>query len=92
MRERDIEAYLRERVVAKGGLALKFTSPGRTGVPDRIILLPYGRIYFVEVKAPGGKLSDQQARMHIELRSRGFVVRVVDSHKAVDAFIAEFAA
>ena len=53
MRERDIELKLRDAVKAVGGLCWKFTSPGTSGVPDRIVLMPKGRIAFVETKAPG---------------------------------------
>ena len=52
MRERDIELKLRDAVKAVGGLCWKFTSPGTSGVPDRIVLMPKGRIAFVETKLP----------------------------------------
>lgn len=92
MRESDIERHLRESVTRKGGLALKFISPGRVGVPDRIVLLPPGKIIFVEMKAPGGKLSAPQERTLKMLESLGFFVRMIDSFEGVDALIAEFAA
>ena len=53
MRERDVERYLRERVKQLGGRAYKFVSPGNNGVPDRIVMLPGGKLFFVELKAPG---------------------------------------
>ena len=56
MREKTIEAKLVQAVRTKGGLALKFTSPGFDGVPDRLVLLPGGRIAFIELKAPGKTL------------------------------------
>ena len=53
MLESEVEKKLKTRVQKElNGLALKFVSPGFNGVPDRIILVPYGRIYFVETKAP----------------------------------------
>jgi len=55
MRERKIETMLVKQVKAAGGMALKLISPGMAGVPDRIVLLPGGRILFVELKAPGEK-------------------------------------
>ena len=55
MREKTIEQKFREAVRNAGGLALKFTSPGWDGMPDRLALLPGGRMAFVEVKAPGKK-------------------------------------
>lgn len=60
MREAVLEARLRRGVEALGGVCCKWTSPGRRGVPDRICILPGGRVYFVEMKAPGGRLSDWQ--------------------------------
>ena len=53
MREKTIEKKLADAVKSRGGLAPKFTSPGFDGMPDRIVLLPGGRMAFVEVKAPG---------------------------------------
>ncbi len=55
MREKTIEQKFRAAVKAAGGLAVKFTSPGFDGVPDRLALLPDGKMAFVEVKAPGEK-------------------------------------
>jgi hypothetical protein len=60
MRERDIEAYLRDRVKALGGIAYKFVSPGHAGVADRIVCMPGGVVWFVEVKAPSGRMTPLQ--------------------------------
>ena len=61
--EKDIEQKLRKMVEKHGGLCLKWVCPGWTGVPDRIVLLPGGRIIFVETKRPkGGKLSELQKK------------------------------
>ena len=49
MREHEIERKLVDAVKAKGGICWKFVSPGTAGVPDRIILMPNGRIAFVEL-------------------------------------------
>ena len=51
--EKTVEVYLRNRVKAAGGLALKLVCPGWTGVPDRLILLPGARVYFAETKDLG---------------------------------------
>ncbi len=63
---------------AAGGLCLKFVSPGTAGVPDRIVLLPEGRLGFVEVKAPGKVQRPLQAARHAQLRKLGFKVFVLD--------------
>ena len=52
MREKAIEAQLVQATKHRSGLALKFTSPGMAGVPDRILLMPGGRAAFAELKAP----------------------------------------
>ncbi|WP_208452590.1 VRR-NUC domain-containing protein [Burkholderia gladioli] len=89
MLEKTVEAYLVERVRALGGTAYKFTSPARASVPDRIVILPPGRIFFVELKRPGGKLTRGQEREHEHLRRLGADVRMLDSREAVDAFLNE---
>lgn len=87
MLEKTVEAYLVERVRALGGTAYKFTSPARANVPDRIVILPPGRIYFVELKRPGGKLTCGQEREHEHLRRLGADVRTLDSIGAINAFL-----
>ena len=78
MREKEIEEKFRDAVKRAGGKAYKFVSPGNDGVPDRLVILPEGRIGFVEVKAPGRKPTAlQKARIH-ELESLGCQVLVLD--------------
>ena len=89
MRERDIEAYLRNRVKELGGWAPKWVSPGNNGVPDRIVIFPGGRIVFVELKAPGIKPRPLQLAQHRALQNLGCDVRVIDSKEQVDALLAE---
>ena len=79
MKESQLERKLVHSVVHAGGLALKFTSPGMAGVPDRLILLPEGRIAFAELKAPGKKPRPLQLHRHTQLRALGFRVYVIDS-------------
>lgn len=86
--ERKVEARLVEQAKQHGGLAIKWTSPAFSGVPDRIVFLPGGRIVFVELKAPGESLRPLQARIHEMLARLGADVRVVDSLEAVDALFA----
>ena len=82
-RESQIEHHLVQRVEEIGGLCLKFVSPGRVGVPDRIVILPGGEVIWVELKAPGGKVSPAQARMHKRLRELTQEVRVVWSDSQI---------
>ena len=60
MLEKQVEAYLIKRVKALGGTAYKFTSPAHKGVSDRIVCLPNGQTWFVELKTEGGRLSPLQ--------------------------------
>ncbi len=86
--EKTVETYLRDRVRAAGGLALKLVCPGWTGVPDRLILMPGGRAYFAETKDLGKTPGRRQRYVHGRLRELGFQVFVPDSKPAVDRMIA----
>lgn len=71
--EKDIETKLIRLVAAHGGLCLKWVCPGWSGVPDRIILLPGGRIIFVETKRPkDGRVAPLQRWWGNKLKSFGF--------------------
>lgn len=89
MREKTIEQKFRAAVKAAGGLALKFTSPGFDGVPDRLALLPGGRMAFVEVKAEGKKPRPLQLSRHRLLRQLGFRVYVLDDESQIGGIIDE---
>lgn len=60
MLEKEIERKLIKGVHQIGGRAYKFVSPGNDGVPDRIVVLPGGRIIFVELKTEEGRLASRQ--------------------------------
>lgn len=88
MREKEIEQHLVERVRAAGGMALKWVSPANAGVPDRICILPGGRIVFVELKSPEGRLRPLQERVIQLMRRLGADVRVINSKEGVDEVLA----
>lgn len=71
MKEKDLERAFVKAVEKRGGLALKFTVPGRRGVPDRLVLLPGGGRAFVEFKHPHGtgRVSKLQDRFAEQLRA-----------------------
>lgn len=85
MIERDVERRLCALARRHGGVALKWTSPGTMGVPDRLVFLPGGRLYLVEVKRPGGRPRESQKAIHKRLGRLGWPVYVVDD---ADAFFA----
>ncbi|MDE1483946.1 VRR-NUC domain-containing protein [Xenorhabdus bovienii] len=79
IRESVIENHLVKEIKKAGGIAYKFVSPGRRSVPDRICVLPGGRVVFVECKAPGEKPRPDQLREHERLRALGCEVVVLDN-------------
>ena len=78
MREKNIESKLVKAVKEKGGIAPKFVSPGLDGVPDRLVLLPGGKIAFIELKATGKKMRPLQVRRKRQLEKLGFSVYCID--------------
>ena len=92
MRESVIEARLRDGVKARGGICWKFVSPGTTGVPDRLIILPGGKVFFIELKADTGRTSDIQKHRIDEMRNIGADVRVLTGLSQVKAFLEEMMA
>jgi hypothetical protein len=89
MREKHIEQKLVWTVKKAGGLAVKFVSPGFNGMPDRLILLPGGKIAFVEVKSHGMKPHPLQIRRHGMLRRLGFLVYVLDDEEQIGGILSE---
>lgn len=89
MQESYLEKKLKDEVLKMGGQALKFTSPGKNGVPDRLILKPGGQAIFVEMKAPGKPLEPLQRKRAEQLRALGFKVYKIDSVEDVKRFIQE---
>ena len=89
MREKSIEKELAARTRAMGGIAPKFTSPGFDGMPDRLALLPGGRMGFVELKAQGKKPRALQLARHRLLRRLGFKVYVIDDIEQIDSVLEE---
>ena len=79
MKEKIIEKKLVKTVKEAGGIAPKLICPGFDGMPDRIVLLPGGRMGFVEVKAPGKVPRPLQEARHRMLRMLGFKVYVLDT-------------
>lgn len=85
--EASVEAHLEKRMKKIGGRAHKFP-PAVKGAPDRIVVFPHGRIFFVELKREKtGRLSPAQELWHQRSLEMGHVVHVLDSREQVDAFI-----
>ena len=88
-REKSIEQKLVRATKGRGGICPKLVSPGFDGMPDRLVLLPHGRMGFVEVKAPGEKPRPLQVRRHEQLRELGFQVSVLDDPEQIPGIIRE---
>lgn len=92
MRESYIEKVLIGEVKARGGMALKFVSPGMSGVPDRLVLIPGGVIAFVEIKASGKKMRPLQIKRKKQLEKLGFLVYQLDDIQMIGGVLDEICA
>lgn len=92
MHEKSVERELAKAVCSMGGLCPKWVSPGLDGVPDRLILLPYGRIGFAELKAPGKKPRPLQLRRKAQLERLGFKVYIIDTKEQIGGVLDEISA
>ena len=86
MLERDVEAYFRKAVTARGGVAFKFVSPSHRGVSDRIVCLQ-GQTWFVELKRPGGRLSPLQRVFAAEMERLGQRYACLSSREEIDQWL-----
>lgn len=85
--EKAIERLLTRKIKDNGGMCIKLISDYINGLPDRMCLLPGGRIVFVELKSTGQKPRKIQLYMHGVLRGLGFRVEVIDTLVGVENFI-----
>lgn len=89
--EADIERYLVKQAKLRGAEVRKVAWPGRRGAPDRVLMLPGGRVVWVELKSPGlaatfpsNAHERQQDREHRRMRRAGQSVYVADSYAGVN--------
>lgn len=75
--EKDIEKAIVTHARKLGILVYKFTSPSRRSVPDRVFVLPGGRVFFMELKRKGQKPTPSQEVEIEKLRKQGATVYVV---------------
>ena len=87
MLEKNIEDYLRKEVTKVGGYCMKWVSPSNRGVPDRILILPKGRVVFVELKQKGKKLDPLQKYFRKKFVALGQEHYVVDSKESADRLV-----
>ncbi|MBR5943548.1 MAG: VRR-NUC domain-containing protein [Lachnospiraceae bacterium] len=87
MREKEVEAALVSAAKKRHGLAFKFVSPGMSGVPDRIVILPGGKLGFIELKAPGKRMRPLQEKRKSQLEALGFLVFCIDNKEKVEVVL-----
>ena len=87
--ESQLEEKLCKKIKELGGMALKFISPGRAGVPDRIILMPCRKIYFVEMKSLRGEINPIQEYVVEKFKNLGFEVKILNSDEKIKNFLQE---
>ena len=87
--ESKIEEWLVNQIKLMGGIADKFVSPANPGVPDRLIVMPNGKIYFVELKATWGSLSNIQKWQRERYGKLGADVRIVKGMDQAKDFVKE---
>jgi len=86
--EKLLEANLRKAVVGLKGECIKLL-PSLIGLPDRIILMHGGRIWFVELKSTGKKPQPLQVWWKKRLEALGFPWRLIDDEESLSKFIQE---
>lgn len=87
VRENKVEKYLHSEVEKLGGTTRKWVSPGRDGVPDRLVFFKGLPIFMIEVKTVDGKMSGAQEREHERLKEYGCMVYTIYGNQGVDDFI-----
>lgn len=92
MRENEIEQKFIRAVKGMGGICPKFISPGLAGMPDRLALLPGGKMAFIELKAYGKKPRPLQVRRKRQLETLGFSVYCIDSAEQIGGILDEIQA
>lgn len=85
--EADAEQMLVDSVRKLGGLCFKLKFLGVMGAPDRLVLMPGGRFFFVELKQPTGELEPSQAVLFPRIEKRGFKVHVLYGVEQVKEFV-----
>lgn len=82
--EKYIERALVKHVETLGGLCIKLLTNHFLGLPDRMVLLPGGSMFFVELKSTGQKPRKIQEVVHKKLRALGFKVLVIDNIEQIN--------
>ena len=90
LKEKDIESYLVAEVKKLKGKSYKWVSPGTVGVPDRLVFLPGGISFIIELKRPGEKTRPNQDRQISILKGLGQIVDVLDTKEKIDKYLDKY--
>lgn len=85
--EKDVERLLKKEVEKLGGMCFKLVSPGMRGTPDRLVLLPDGKVHFIETKTLSGRPSIQQMAFKKKIEERNGSVKILSGKEEVMTFI-----
>jgi hypothetical protein len=87
VKEADHEKELRKAVERAGGRCWKLPASIYRFIPDRLILLPRGRVFFRELKKDGEKATLGQIAMIKILQNMGFNAEIIHGKSGVKEFI-----
>jgi hypothetical protein len=87
VKEADHEKDLRKAIERAGGKCFKLPAALYRGIPDRLILLPPGRVFFRELKKDGEKATGVQLAFIKILQKMGFNAEVIHGKRGVEEFI-----
>jgi len=89
-KEKILEKKLSMEIEKLGGWSLKLLSTHVTGLPDRMCLLPGGRVFFAEVKTTKEKPKRIQIWVHNKIRALGFRVEIIDQSEKIKELISDY--
>ena len=90
--EREVESRLSDLVRDElSGECVTFIPDFKRGFPDRLVILPGGRVIWVETKTTGGRVSGAQRVAHALLRRLGHRVELVWTKEQAEELVARLA-
>lgn len=84
--ESSLEERFRFAIRSRGGRLYKL-APTDKGIPDRLVLLPQGRMYLVELKTTTGRLSPKQKHIHAQAQELGTTVVTLYGRHEIDEWV-----
>jgi hypothetical protein len=88
--EKVLEAKLRNLIKKNGGWCIKLPAVHVSGLPDRMCLLPTGRIFFAEIKTTYERPSAVQRIVHKRFAKLGFPVAILDTTEKIKQTIERY--